>query len=526
MAAQPPPAAPEPQLTPMSGGTYYQVLGVQPTASADDIKNSYRKLALKLHPDKNRDDPNATEKFQEIQTAYEVLSDSERRQAYDQNSDFILRAFAEDGGTGGHSFMNVPSSRTFWCLMAEAALTDDNKSLMDYANNLEDEIFVELCKGGVCGFTLLHFAAFAGKPKACQALIDLGAPVNARTQPLCVTPSQQFCRPTPLDLTVFVKSKKAKEATVKVLQAADGQFGGVDMNNLDSMWQGLIKHQLLLIQDEVRKFAGKVPTNLRRVMLKEKRWREMIQFPGEDARSMESRRTKHFFKELGRRFLWLLISDSQKDMTHRLKVVGVNCLTVLFSWWLFGFHAFELIQTTIVALLLMCLISNFRNVSPEDVWKAIPTREEAIGYMPEPKTVELYVGKVFDWVAWLSDTSFFWSLYLREEAYLAHEIGINAYWEDFLRRWDEKEEQAAKRLDEEEADEGSAPQRRRPKGVSGKISRLIAQREAEAPKGEEAAETTAATPSAADQQAPRKAMPVASDAARPKGAPVRRKKGR
>merc|ERR1719197_1770731 len=112
--------------------------------------------------------------------------------------------------------------------MVEAALSDEGKTLTGYANQLEEEIFDELCQGGVCGFTLLHFAAFMGKPRAVQALIDLGANVNAKTQPLCVTPSQQFCRPTPLYLTTFIQNKRAKELTVRALQAADATYGGVD----------------------------------------------------------------------------------------------------------------------------------------------------------------------------------------------------------------------------------------------------------------------------------------------------------
>eukprot|EP00913_Durusdinium_trenchii_P002455 g2268.t1 len=54
--------------------------------------------ALKLHPDRNQQDPNAKEKFQSLQEAYEVLSDPDRRSAYDQNSDFIMKAFAESAG--------------------------------------------------------------------------------------------------------------------------------------------------------------------------------------------------------------------------------------------------------------------------------------------------------------------------------------------------------------------------------------------------------------------------------------------
>ncbi len=62
----------------------YQILGVSREASKDDIKKAHRKLALKYHPDKNPDDKKAHEKFKRIQEAYDVLSDEEKRAAYDR----------------------------------------------------------------------------------------------------------------------------------------------------------------------------------------------------------------------------------------------------------------------------------------------------------------------------------------------------------------------------------------------------------------------------------------------------------
>ena len=62
---------------------YYSILGVDKGASSDDIKKAYRKLAIKYHPDKNPGDKSAEDKFKQINEAYSVLSDSEKRRNYD-----------------------------------------------------------------------------------------------------------------------------------------------------------------------------------------------------------------------------------------------------------------------------------------------------------------------------------------------------------------------------------------------------------------------------------------------------------
>ena len=93
----------------MAKRDYYEVLGVNKSASADQIKSAYRKLAVKYHPDKNKGDKGAEEKFKEASEAYHVLSNSERKQNYDN---FGHAAF-ENGGGGRSGFGNFDFSNHF-----------------------------------------------------------------------------------------------------------------------------------------------------------------------------------------------------------------------------------------------------------------------------------------------------------------------------------------------------------------------------------------------------------------------------
>ena len=84
----------------MSKRDYYEVLGVSKSASADEIKKAYRKLAIKYHPDKNPGDKEAEEKFKEAAEAYEVLSDADKKARYDQFGHAGVGG-AAGGGYGG-----------------------------------------------------------------------------------------------------------------------------------------------------------------------------------------------------------------------------------------------------------------------------------------------------------------------------------------------------------------------------------------------------------------------------------------
>jgi molecular chaperone DnaJ len=85
----------------MADKDFYEILGVQKNASDDQIKKSYRTLAMKYHPDRNKDDKESERKFKEVSAAYEVLKDPEKRSTYDQ---YGHDAFRQGGMGGGQGF--------------------------------------------------------------------------------------------------------------------------------------------------------------------------------------------------------------------------------------------------------------------------------------------------------------------------------------------------------------------------------------------------------------------------------------
>src|SRR5258708_36994032 len=103
----------------MAKRDYYEVLGVNRDASEDDIKKSYRKLAMKFHPDRNPDNPKTEEQFKEAKEAYEVLTDANKRAAYDQYGHAGVDPSSPAGAAGFGGLSATPRAR-YCCILCGA----------------------------------------------------------------------------------------------------------------------------------------------------------------------------------------------------------------------------------------------------------------------------------------------------------------------------------------------------------------------------------------------------------------------
>jgi len=137
---------------------YYTILGVDRKASNEEIKRAYRKLALKYHPDRNPDDQGAEDKFKEINEAYQVLSDADKRSRYDQLGDSYARYQQHGGAPGGFNWED-------WFAQSPSGTTTGNVHVE--MGDLED-----LMGGGFSEFFSRIFGGAGG----------MGSPASGRTR--------------------------------------------------------------------------------------------------------------------------------------------------------------------------------------------------------------------------------------------------------------------------------------------------------------------------------------------------------
>ena len=170
---------------------YYKTLGVERSASDQEIKKAYRKLAMKYHPDKNPGDKQAEEKFKDINEAYQVLSDSEKRGRYDQLGDSYFR-YQQAGGTPGGFDWNQ------WAA--------SGGSQRGGARRVEVNDFGDLFGGGFSDFFRMIFGEM--NP---QMAGDFGqrsgrnAPVRSMEQPIAISLNESYTGTT---RTILIGNKK------------------------------------------------------------------------------------------------------------------------------------------------------------------------------------------------------------------------------------------------------------------------------------------------------------------------------
>ncbi len=126
----------------------YDILGVSKSATATEIKSQYRKLARKYHPDLNKDDKNAAERFKEVSAAYDILGDKDKRQKYDNNeidAEGKPTGFGAGGFDAGGFNPGAGSYRTY-------STSGFNSAGFDFSSLFGEDIFSQFSNGGGNGF--------------------------------------------------------------------------------------------------------------------------------------------------------------------------------------------------------------------------------------------------------------------------------------------------------------------------------------------------------------------------------------
>ncbi|KAJ5716361.1 DnaJ domain protein Psi [Penicillium malachiteum] len=220
----------------------YDALSTSPSATQDEIKKAYRKAALKYHPDKNKDNPQASEKFKEVSQAYEVLSDPEKRKIYDQYGlEYLLRGGPppSTGGGGGGTTGGMPGGFDFGGMPSGGGgarkfhFSSGQSGGSGFRFSNADDIFREFAKasgssgdsgGGMRDFDDDIFSMLGGMPGGMPGGFGRGrpsrAPPNASQKPRrAPTPE-----PTIVEKDLFLTLEEIFKGTTKKVKTKSKTF--------------------------------------------------------------------------------------------------------------------------------------------------------------------------------------------------------------------------------------------------------------------------------------------------------------